>query len=59
MALAWLDRNGRKLLVCRALRIFGYGYLAVALGLYLQQLRLTAFQVGIVLTAAVAGSAGG
>jgi len=33
------------------------GYLAVALGLYLPQLDLSALQVGIVLTAAVAGSA--
>jgi len=57
VALAWLDRDGRKLLVCRTLRAFGYGYLAVALGLYLQQLGLSAFQVGLVLTAAVAGSA--
>ena len=56
LTLAWLDRDGRKLLVCRALRTFGYGYLAVALGLYLQQLGLSALQVGIVLTAAVAGS---
>ena len=56
MTLAWLDRDGRTLLACRALRTFGYGYLAVALGLYLQQLGLSAFQVGIVLTAAVAGS---
>jgi MFS family permease len=37
--------------------MFGYGYVAVALGLYLQQLGLSPFQVGIVLTAAVAGSA--
>ena len=57
MALAWLNRDGRKLLVCRTLRTFGYGYLAVVLGLYLQQLGLSALQVGIVLTAAVAGSA--
>jgi len=45
------------LLLCRALRTFGYGYLAVALGLSLPQLGLTGFQVGVVLTAAVAGSA--
>jgi MFS family permease len=57
VAVGWLDRDGRKLLVCRALRTFGYGYLAVALGLYLQQLGLSPFQVGVVLTAAVAGSA--
>jgi MFS family permease len=53
----WLRPDGRKLLAARALRTFGYGYLAVVLGLYLQQLGLGSFQVGIVLTAAVAGSA--
>jgi MFS family permease len=54
---SWLHPDGRKLLVARALRTFGYGYLAVALGLYLQALGLTGFEIGIVLTAAVAGSA--
>jgi MFS family permease len=53
----WLQPDGRKLLAARALRAFGYGYLAVVLGLYLQKLGLSAFQVGIVLTAALAGSA--
>ena len=57
VALSWLQLDGKKLLATRALRTFGYGYLAVVLGLYLQQLGLSAFQVGIVLTAAVAGSA--
>lgn len=55
--LGWLRPDGRKLLVTRALRTFGYGYLAVVLGLYLQQLGLSPFAVGWVLTAAVAGSA--
>ena len=55
--LTWLQPDGKKLLVTRALRTFGYGFVAVALGLYLQQLGLTSFQVGLVLTAAVAGSA--
>lgn len=55
--LSWLQPDGKKLLVTRGLRTFGYGYLAVALGLYLQQLGLSSFQVGVVLTAAVAGSA--
>jgi MFS family permease len=57
MALAWLSPDGRKLLASRALRTFGYGFLAVALGLYLQDLGLSAFEVGVVLAAAVAGSA--
>jgi MFS family permease len=55
--LAWLQADGRRLLAARALRAFGYGYLAVGLGLYLQQLGLGPFQVGIVVTSAVAGSA--
>src|SRR5437660_6685724 len=55
--LSWLEPDGKRLLAARALRTFGYGYLAVVLGLYLQQLGLSAFEVGLVLTAAVAGSA--
>jgi MFS family permease len=55
--LTWLQPDGKRLLAARALRTFGYGYLAVALGLYLQQLGFSAVGVGIVLTAAVAGSA--
>jgi MFS family permease len=55
--LSWLQPDGRRLLAARTLRTFGYGYLAVALGLYLQQLGLNAVQVGLVLAAAVAGSA--
>src|SRR5438105_12956060 len=55
--MTWLQPDGRKLLAARALRTFGYGYLAVALGLYLQQRGLSPLQIGIVLTAAVAGSA--
>src|SRR5215210_700390 len=55
--LAWVDADGKKLLLTRALRSFGYGYLAVILALYLDQVGLDAVQVGVVLTAAVAGSA--
>lgn len=55
--LAWVDADGKKLLLTRALRSFGYGYLAVILALYLEQVGLDAVQVGVVLTAAVAGSA--
>ena len=55
--LSWLHPDGRKLLAARALRNFGYGYLAVALAVYLQLLGLSGFEIGLVLTAAVAGSA--
>ena len=55
--LRWLSPDGKKLLVTRILRTFAYGYLATALGLYLDRLGLTPTQIGIVLTAAIAGSA--
>jgi MFS family permease len=54
---AWLSSDGKKLLLTRALRSFGYGYLAVILALYLAALGLEPAQIGLVLTGAIAGSA--
>jgi MFS family permease len=53
----WLTADGRRLLVTRALRSFGYGYLTVVLALYLSQLGLDTVAIGVVLTGALAGSA--
>ena len=55
--LSWLSPDGKKLLVTRVLRTFAYGYLATALGLYLDRLGLTPTEIGVVFTAAIAGSA--
>ncbi len=55
--LDWLDRDGRRLLAARALRTFAYGYLSVVLGVYLDRLGLDATHIGIVLAAAIGGSA--
>ncbi len=55
--LAWLSRDGKKLLLTRALRTFGYGYLAVILAIYLEALGIEPFLIGVILTAAIAGSA--
>ena len=55
--LAWLSADGKKLLVTRILRTFAYGYLAVILAIYLQELGLEEIRTGVVLTAAIAGSA--
>src|SRR5262245_55027246 len=57
MRMTWLSRDGKKLLAARTLRTFGSGCLAVVLGLYLEQLGFDAARVGLVLTAAVAGTA--
>ena len=56
-AVPWLSADGKKLLVTRALRTFAYGYLAVVLAVYLDRLGLPAEQIGLLLTAAIAGSA--
>jgi MFS family permease len=55
--LDWLTRDGRILLVTRTLRTFGYGYLAVILGLYLDELGLDSVLIGLIFAAAIAGSA--
>ncbi|MEO8246125.1 MAG: MFS transporter [Chloroflexota bacterium] len=52
-----INRDGRLLLIARVLRTFGYGYLAVVLGLYLAQLGLDEIWIGVVLTGAILGSA--
>ena len=53
----WLSRDGKKLLLTRVLRTFAYGYLAVVIALYMARLGLDTVQVGLVLSAAIAGSA--
>ena len=53
----WLSRDGRLILTARAVRTFAYGYLSVILGVYLDRLGLTPWQIGAVLTATLAGSA--
>ena len=55
--LSWLSVDGKKLLFTRVLRTFAYGYLTTTLALYLSALGLDATEIGIVLAAAIAGSA--
>jgi MFS family permease len=50
------DRNGRLIVAARALRSFAFGLNSVTLGLYLAELGLGAEQIGLVLSAALAGS---
>jgi MFS family permease len=53
----WLSRDGKKLLLTRMLRTFGYGYLAVILALYMAELGLDPPSIGLILGGAIAGSA--
>jgi MFS family permease len=51
-----LDRNGRLLVAAKAVRSFGFGMNAVALGLYLSALGLEAREIGLILSAALFGT---
>ena len=54
-SLRGLDRNGRLLFLIRSLRMFGYGFLAVVLVLYLDALGLDALTIGLILTLTLIG----
>ena len=54
-SLRGLDRNGRLLFTTRVLRMFGYGFLAVVLVLYLAALGLDAGLIGVILTLTLLG----
>jgi len=53
-----LERNGQIVLVARTLRSFAFGLNSVALGLYLAGIGLDGGQIGLVLSAALAGTLG-
>ncbi len=50
-----LDRDGRRLFVARALRMFAYGGLALILVLYLSGLGLDGAQIGVILALTLIG----
>ena len=54
-SLRGLDRNGRLLFATRVLRMFGYGFLAVVLVLYLAALGLDSTLIGAILTLTLLG----
>jgi len=54
-SLRGLDRDGRLLFLTRVLRMFGYGFLAVVLVLYLDALGLDALTIGTILTLTLVG----
>jgi MFS family permease len=54
-SLRGLDRDGRLLFLTRVLRMFGYGFLAVVLVLYLVELGLDGLTIGAILTLTLIG----
>lgn len=53
----WINRDGRLMLLEKAVRTIPYGFLGVIYGVYMAQLGLSPFFIGIVLTLTVLSSA--
>src|SRR5712692_5034783 len=53
----WINRDGQVILVEKAVRTVPYGFLGVIYGVYLGQLGLDPFSIGVVLTLTVLSSA--
>jgi hypothetical protein len=49
---AW---DGRVIIIASAVRSFGYGFISVFLGVYLDLLEFTPFEAGLVFSAIMAG----
>jgi len=56
--LPWLTPDGRIVLAARAVRAFGYGFLAVILGRYLEELGFQPVEIGVIISASLIGAAG-
>src|SRR5437879_8909776 len=54
---SWINRDGRLILLEKAVRTVPYGFLGVIYGVYLVQLGLPSFLIGLVLTLTVLSSA--
>ncbi|HZF21552.1 MAG TPA: hypothetical protein VEZ43_03680, partial [Dongiaceae bacterium] len=57
MCLDWLGRDGKIILVEKAVRTIPYGFLGVLYAVYLKQLGFDLFLIGVVLTLTTASSA--
>ncbi|HEX7630142.1 MAG TPA: MFS transporter, partial [Candidatus Methylomirabilis sp.] len=53
--LSTLSRDGRLLFAARVARMFGYGFLAIVLALYLNALGFDGAQIGLLLTLTLVG----
>src|SRR5712692_10275163 len=57
MSFEWLDRDGKIIVLEKAVRTVPYGFLGVLFGVYLSKLNFDTFQIGVVLTLTTASSA--
>jgi MFS family permease len=53
-----VDRDGRLVLAAKAVRSLGFGLNSVAIGLFMAEAHLPIAQVGLILSASIAGTIG-
>ena len=53
---AWINADGRRVILARTLRMFGYGFISVLIGVTLAQAGLSFIQVSLLLTTALVGA---
>lgn len=51
----WMNEDGRRIVVARAIRTFGYGFTSVLLGIMLTAAGFSTIQVGLLLSVALTG----
>ncbi|HVB73306.1 MAG TPA: hypothetical protein VNE38_07080, partial [Ktedonobacteraceae bacterium] len=51
----WMSVDGRRIVMARAIRSFGYGFTSILLGVTLNSAGFSTFQIGLILTAALSG----
>lgn len=51
----WMNADGRRVVMARAIRSFGYGFTSILLGITLTSAGFSTLEVGLVLTAALVG----
>jgi len=53
--LRWMNADGRRVVMARAIRSFGYGFTSILLGVTLNSAGFSTIQIGLILTAALVG----
>ena len=56
MPLRWINRDGKLIVLARGVRTFAQGAIAVILGIYLNQLGFSVLQIGLFISAGLAGA---
>lgn len=55
--LRWLSKDGKIIFINRALRSFAFGFISIAIGIYLKELGVNSFLIGLLLSASLLGGA--